>query len=113
MTKLKRQLHQLTRELAGIEIQTSKGSSEIQQLVARDNGDLEISLMSGKVLTIPTVASYLNPVLLTGVVHVTRALRKRGIIGTTISFLKLTALIIFLVFVATVVLIVLGIRALL
>jgi len=113
MPKLKRQLRQLTRELAGVEIQTSKGSGEIEELVANDDGDLEVHLTSGRTLTIPRIASYLSPTLLTGAVHITRHMRKRGIIGTAIGFVKLTAFMIFLILLTTVVLLILGIRALL
>jgi hypothetical protein len=113
MGKHKRQLRQLTRELAGVGISTSQGSGEIAELQITETNDLEVHLSTGRVLTIPQVGQYLNPLLLQGAVHVARQMRKRGIIGATIGFIKFVAFMIFLILLTTVVLLVLGIRALL
>jgi hypothetical protein len=112
MTKLKRQLHQLTRELAGVEVRTFNGSGQIKELTTSNNGDLDVHLSSGRVLTIPRIANYLSPTLLTGAVHVARHMRKRGIIGAAIGFAKFVAFLVFMILLTTVVLLVLGIRAL-
>ena len=113
MSKLTRQLQQLTQELAGVAVQTSTGRGEIDKLVVRGNGDLAIQLSSGRTLTVPRIATYLNSTVLTGATYIVRQMRKRGIIGSVIGFVKLVALLIFLIVASAVVLGVLGIRALL
>jgi hypothetical protein len=113
MPSLKQHLRQLTQELAGVEVNHHRGSGEISELEAKANGDLDVHLKTGRTLTIPRVASYLTPTLLSGAVQIARSMRKRGIIGTVINLVKLTAFFLLLILITAVVLVVMGVRALL
>jgi len=107
------ELRELCAELSPLIITTSKGDTHVTGLKRMRNGDLRLLLANGVSTRVPHLLRQLNTPALRVVVQAARTLKKRGLIGSTITFFKLLSFLILLLLLGVIILVFATARSLL